>query len=152
MRLREIMTSPVLTLGRSEPASDALAKMKDAGVRHGVVLSGSDVVGVVSERDLGGPRGGVLRKGASVADLMQPDPLLESPETTVTAAASLLRSRHIGCLPLMEGGRLVGIVTRGDLLEALATRRRRDRTRIPAPEAELPRPPLLVSPNRDKRL
>jgi manganese-dependent inorganic pyrophosphatase len=150
MKLREIMTTPVLTLSRAEPASDALARMRDAHVRHGVVVSGPDVVGVVSERDLGGPRGGAVRKGHTVADLMQDEPILGSPEMSITKAALFVREHRIGCLPIVEEGRLVGIVTRSDLLDGLALRRRRERGRITSETAEVPHPPLVVSPNRDK--
>jgi acetoin utilization protein AcuB len=149
MRLQEIMTTPVLTFTRGEPASDALARMRDASVRHGVVLAAQDVVGVISDRDLGGRRGGLARKGRTVEDMMAADPLVASPEMSATEAAFVLREHRIGCLPVIEAGKLVGIVTRSDLLEALAERRRRGRTQVPI-EATAPRPPLLVSPNRDK--
>jgi acetoin utilization protein AcuB len=43
-----------------------------------------------------------------------------APDTTVREAANLLRGRHIGCLPIVEDGRLVGIVTVADLLDLLA--------------------------------
>jgi acetoin utilization protein AcuB len=151
MKLRDIMTTHVLTLNRAEPASDALARMRDAHVRHGVVVSGGDVVGVVSERDLGGPRGGDVRKRRTVADLMQTEPIVGSPETSITTAALLVRERGIGCIPIVEDGELIGIVTRGDLLEGLARRRRRERGRATLEDVEVVRPPLAVSPNRDRR-
>lgn len=152
MKLREIMTTPVLTLTPTEPASDAFALMRDAGVRHAVVLSAGAVVGVVSERDFGGPSGGAVRRGKTVADLMQPDPVLGPPELTVGRAALLVRKHRIGCVPVVEDGQLVGIVTRSDLLTALARRRRREREALPRERetVEIPRPPRVVSPNRDK--
>jgi CBS domain-containing protein len=150
MMLREIMTTPVLTFSRAEPASDALARMRDAHVRHGVVLSGHEVIGIVSERDLGGLRGGILRKGCTVADLMRGDPLVASPQMSATKAALLLRQHRIGCLPILHAGRLVGIITRGDLLEALARQRRLHPRRVNDEAIEVPRLPTLSSPNRDK--
>lgn len=148
MKLREIMSSPVLTLSAAEPASDAFAAMRDADVRHAVVVSGPEVIGVVSDRDLGGPDGGLVRKGKSVADLMRRDVVHTTSGTSVTEAVGVVRERRIGCLPIVDDGRLVGIVTRGDLLDALSKRRRRDRVRAAA--AEIPRAPRLASPNRDK--
>lgn len=143
------MTSPVLTLTRGESASDALAQMRDAHVRHAVVVSGRDIVGVVSERDLGGPRGALVRKGRTVEDEMHQPVVLGRPDMPITRAALLLREKGIGCLPIVEATRLVGIVTRGDLLEALAQGRRAERRgRV---EVDVPaRPPLVISPNRDK--
>jgi len=123
MKLRDIMTTPVLTFGRYEPASDALAFMRDAGVRHAVVLSGTQILGVISERDLGGPHGGRLRVGRNVGELMQGEPVLAEPETSLAQAAELLRDERIGCLPVVERGRLLGIVTRSDVLAAIAERR-----------------------------
>lgn len=149
MKLRDIMTTPVLTFSRAEPASDALARMRDARVRHGVVLSDREVTGVVSERDLGGLGGGIVRKGRTVADLMQSEPLVASPDMSAATAALFLREHRIGCLPVVDAGKLVGVVTRGDLLEALASRRKRDRTRMTGCETDLPTP-YVVSPNRDK--
>lgn len=152
MKLREIMTSPVLSSTPREPASDAFARMRDAGVRHAVVLSDGAVVGVVSDRDLGGPLGGAVRKGKSVGDLMQREPVVAPPELGVARAALLVRKHRIGCVPVVEEGELVGIVTRSDLLAALAKKRRRDRQREGRPRdtADVPRPPRVVSPNRDK--
>jgi CBS domain-containing protein len=150
MKLREIMTAPVLTVTPIEPASDALARMRDAGIRHAVVVAGGapTVVGIVSERDLGGPRGGGARKHRTIGELMQTELVIGSPELSVAEAVALVRQYRIGCIPILDGAELVGIVTRGDLLAALA-RRRRDHREARGP-AEPPRPPLDVSPNRDK--
>lgn len=150
MKIGEIMTTPVLTLGAGEPASDAIAWMRDANVRHAPVLAGTDVIGVVSDRDLGGPHGGAMRKSRTVGELMHADPIVASPDLDVRAAAALVRQRRIGCLPVVDDGRLLGIVTRSDLLEALAHLRRRDRALVEPQRAEVARPPLVVSPNRDK--
>lgn len=148
MKLREIMSSPVLTLSAAEPASDAFAAMRDGDVRHAVVVSGPRVIGVVSDRDLGGPDGGLVRKGKCVADLMRRDVVQAAPDTSVREAVVLVRERRVGCLPIVDGERLVGIVTRGDLLDALSERRRSERVR--ASTADIPRAPRLASPNRDK--
>lgn len=150
MKVRDIMTTPVLTLSRGEPASDALARMRDARVRHGVVVSAGAIVGVVSARDLGDVRGGVLRKGRTVGDLMSRHPVLAPPTMEVTKAALVLREKGIGCLPVVEDGKLVGIVTRGDVLYGLAKRRRAAPRPLEREPSEVARPPLVRSPNRDK--
>jgi acetoin utilization protein AcuB len=121
MRLEEIMTGGVLTVAADEAADRAWTLMKSRRVRHLVVCRGrdKDVVGVLSERDLGGPRGASLRNGRRVADLMTPSVVSAEPGTTVRKAANLLRGRSIGCLPIMDGGKLVGIVTLSDLLDVV---------------------------------
>lgn len=52
----------------------------------------------------------------NVRDVMTPDPLTVTPDLPVKEAARLMVERKIGCLPVLEGGRLVGIVTEGDLI------------------------------------
>lgn len=49
-------------------------------------------------------------------DIMTKDPLTVGPEVSVTDAAHLMSERRIGALPVIEGGRLVGLVTEGDLI------------------------------------
>lgn len=150
-KLRDIMTTPVLKLSPTDPASDALALMRDEHVRHAPVVLGSDILGIVSDRDLGGPHGGLARKGRAVGELMQRDLVFGAPEMSAADAAIIMRERRIGCLPVVDAGRLLGIVTRSDLLAALADlRRARARPADERGAAEIPRPPHVVSPNRDK--
>lgn len=150
MRLLEIMQTPVLTLTAGQLASDAAALLAAEHVRHAVVLRGDEVVGVISDGDLGGPHGGVVRKGKTVGDLMTGDPIVVAPHTTVAEAVALVRERHIGCLPVLEDGRLVGIVTRSDLLRAFEPGSVSAEPRPDRGAADVPRPATPVSPNRDK--
>jgi CBS domain-containing protein len=57
MRLEEIMTSRVVTIGPDEPASTAWSRMERERIRHLVVVESGRIVGVLSERDLGGQGG-----------------------------------------------------------------------------------------------
>jgi signal-transduction protein with cAMP-binding, CBS, and nucleotidyltransferase domain len=74
-------------------------------------------VGVVSERDLGGRRGASLIRDRRVSEVMTSPAVTASPTTTLRRAANLMRGRSIGCLPVVEAGRLRGIVTVSDILE-----------------------------------
>jgi len=87
--------------------------MKMKRIHHLVAMRGSEVVGVVSSRDLDSL--GPSSRGASVEDVMSPA-ITASPEMTLRKAANLLRGRTIGCLPVLETGRLVGILTITDVL------------------------------------
>ncbi|HEY5468030.1 MAG TPA: CBS domain-containing protein [Coriobacteriia bacterium] len=49
-------------------------------------------------------------------DIMTSDPVTVAPDTTVTEAARLMSERRIGALPVVEKGRMVGLVTEGDLI------------------------------------
>lgn len=151
MLLRDLMTSPVLKVTPGQTASDALALMRDENVRHAVVVLGSAIVGVVSERDLGGPQGGRTRLHHQVADLMHADPIVAPPTMKVEEAVHLVRERHIGCLPVVEERRLVGIVTRSDLLRTVDPLASAEDTPSPKPPVEdEERPPLAVGPARDR--
>ena len=70
MRLGEIMTPRVVTVSSDESASAAWTRMRRRGIRHLVVMDDSQLVGVVSERDLGGRAGTYKRRGRLVRSMM----------------------------------------------------------------------------------
>jgi len=119
MRLRDVMSVEVITVGADDPASVARATMRQHRIRHLVVIEDGRLVGIVSERDLGGTRGAASTRDRSVRDLMAVDPVSASPATTLRQAANLMRGRTVGCLLVVEDGRVVGIVTTTDLLDQL---------------------------------
>ncbi len=119
MRLADIMTRKVETIGTETPAREAWDRMKAARIRHLVVVRGSTVVGILSERDLGGARGAETRRDRRVSDLMSTHVATLPPDATIRQAANLLRGRVIGCIPVVAGGKTVGIVTITDLLDLL---------------------------------
>jgi CBS domain-containing protein len=119
MQLREIMRERVVTIGPTELATAAWTRMRRRGIRHLVVTDGGEVVGVLSERDLGGRAGSGLRRGRRVQDLMTPRVVSVEPETTLRRAADLMRTNLIGSLPVVDDGELAGIVTATDVFDAL---------------------------------
>jgi acetoin utilization protein AcuB len=121
MKVRELMHRPVHTAEASELAEEAFVRMQDKGVRHLVVLAEGEVLGVLSDRDLGGERGRMARVGQAVGELVKGTPVIAHPELEVQDAAALLEGCRIGCLPIVERGELIGIVTRSDLLSLLST-------------------------------
>lgn len=150
MLLRDLMTSPVLKVTPGQTASDALALMRDENVRHAVVMLGSTIIGIVSDRDLGGPQGGLARVHHLVGDLMHEDPIVAAPDMSAGDAVHLVRERHIGCLPIVDDTRLVGIVTRSDLLRLADPRARPGQALPPRPPDDDERTPLLLWPDRDR--
>ncbi len=122
MRLEEIMSRHVMSVSRHEDADAAWSRMREHRMHHLVVVEGGEVVGVVSDRDLGADRGAALRQGKVVEELMSRDVVVAAPETTVRDAANRMRGRGIGCLPVLSRGKLVGIVTTTDLLELIGAR------------------------------
>lgn len=119
MRLQDIMTKSVKTTAPDDSAEKAWETMRLYRLRHLPVVKDGALLGVVSERDLGGKRGESLRRTATVRDLMSDQPVLASPETTLREAANLLRGHAVGCVPVMKKGKLVGIVTVSDVLDVV---------------------------------
>ncbi|MGH7105215.1 MAG: CBS domain-containing protein [Acetobacteraceae bacterium] len=119
MRLGELMQQRVQTIDSHESASAAWSRMRRNHIRHLVVTSDGELTGVISERDLGGRHGEETRNNRSVEELMSPRVVSATQGTTLRQAATLMRDRLIGSLPVLEGGTLVGIVTATDVLDAL---------------------------------
>lgn len=120
-RLSDIMSTDVATIAPDATAREALNLMRSRRIRHLVVVrnGGRDVLGVVSERDLGGRLAGRLPPHLAVTEVMSPKPVTAKPTTRVREAANLLRGNVVGCLPVLEEGKLRGIVTISDLLDLL---------------------------------
>jgi acetoin utilization protein AcuB len=119
MRLNDILSRPLLTIEASSAAETAWTTMRAKGVHHLGVTSEGKLVGVLSERDLGGRRGPGVRVDKTAGDLMTAPVVTAGPTTTIREAANLLRGRVIGCLPVVRRGKPIGIVTVSDLLELI---------------------------------
>ena len=132
LRGKDIMTRDVHTVGRNDQLAVADALMKQARIRHLPVLDADGAVcAVVSQRDLF--RGALLRalgfggraedkmlKQIAVKEIMSEPVHTASPETTVAEAGRVMIERKIGCLPVIEGGKLVGLVTETDFVRLVA--------------------------------
>jgi acetoin utilization protein AcuB len=131
MNLADVMSTEVTTVPDTATADEAYALMQTRGFHHLVVVHDDRIVGVISDRDLGGKRGAAHRRDKRVAALMTGDIVTARPNGTVKDAAKQMRGSHIGCLPIVDDGTLVGIVTTADLLALLAqgvkTKEPRDR-------------------------
>lgn len=119
MRLQDIMSKEVATTAASESADRAFERMRQRRIHHLAVTDKNEIVGIISDRDLGGPRGTRVREGHTVRDLMTSKPVMVPPDTTIRQAANRMKSRFIGCLLVGEGTRVQGIVTVSDLLELI---------------------------------
>jgi CBS domain-containing protein len=121
MRLSDIMSVEVKTIAQDATVVEARTLMNSAGVRHLIVLDRGAVVGVLSDRDLGGrvsaSRGDY--ENLPVSEVMSPHVVSLPPDATIRQAANRLRGHGIGCLAIMDDGDLLGIVTTSDLLELI---------------------------------
>lgn len=132
LRVRDIMSRDVRSVGRNDRLGVADALMQRERIRHLPVLDADGIVcAVVSQRDLF--RGALLRAlgyGGRAEDRLLGQVLVKEamsgelhttgPDTPVAEAARLMIERKIGCLPVVDGEKLVGIVTETDLVRLVA--------------------------------
>ena len=129
-QLSEIMNRTLITVDTHASLRQAQRILDRRNIRHLFVMDGKRLVGIVTDRD--------LRKAApssksplttsereefmdelKVVEVMLRKLITASPSTTVREAAEVMIREKIGCLPVVEGKTLVGIVTETDLLEIL---------------------------------
>jgi len=126
-RLSEIMTRDPACARPGDPLRVALGLMRARKCRRLPVVEGGKLVGIVSDRDvrlaLNSPF--ILRERQQdqevldrvvVAECMSPNPISLPPDASVLDAARLMRDRKFGGVPVVDAGRLVGIVTETDVL------------------------------------
>jgi CBS domain-containing protein len=116
-------------------AGDTLSTVEDimtlGGVRHMPVVHRGVLVGVVSERDLlrvslsnltefGLEERRAFLQVVEITRVMSAPPIVISPDARVEEAALLLADRKIGCLPVLDGEKLVGLLTETDVLRYFA--------------------------------
>jgi CBS domain-containing protein len=114
---KDIMTTRVVTVKPSTPIADAarlLVRRKISGVPVVEEKDKTKVVGILTEADLlAAPAG-----AKTVAEVMRKRVISVSPETPIDEIAAILVKRKIKRVPVLEGGKLVGIVSRIDVLRA----------------------------------
>ncbi len=119
MLVGEVMQCQVLTLKEDDSLHIGLVTMLKRGVRHAPVMRDGVLVGILSERNALAHRATHDGDG-SVAAAMVSDPYVIDPESSLETASGMMATHKIGCLPVVVRGKLVGIITRTDLLTAFA--------------------------------
>ncbi len=115
--IREVMTPMPVTLQPDGSLIDAARIMRDEDIGDVLIVDGDRLVGLVTDRDI------VVRcvaegadpKKAKVREACSTDVISLSPEASVDEAVRLMRNNAVRRVPVVEGGRPVGIVTIGDL-------------------------------------
>jgi CBS domain-containing protein len=111
------MSRDVLTVAADSSLRDAAAKMVERAVGAVVVLDGQDVHAILTERDVMKAVASGASGDAPAADWMTQHPDTIEPDDTMDHAASLMIHGGYRHLPVVDGGRLVGIVSIRDLMQ-----------------------------------
>jgi CBS domain-containing protein len=132
LRVSDCMTRGVATIHPDALARGAADMMRTRRIRHLPVVDGdAGLIGIVTDRDLGQvvfdpvirARAGRLAdavKTITVADVMTRAVLTVQPETPLGDAARVMQEQKVGALPVVSGGRIVGILSELDVLKAFA--------------------------------
>jgi acetoin utilization protein AcuB len=123
MLVRDIMTTTVITIEPEATLGHVCEVMQARNVRHLPVMEAGRLIGVITDRDVHGTTSTLCLAPAQAKALVR-EAMVRSPRTAhpldpVEDAARIMRALKIGCLPVLDGERLVGIVTGIDLLDAL---------------------------------
>jgi acetoin utilization protein AcuB len=139
VRVKDLMTSDPVSIDPDAPLGTAIAVMREKGIRHlPAVDDAGRLIGIITDRDLRNATiapalaehlsvGGQRRlRGLSealedlrVKDVMTWGVVTTHPEATIAQAAAVMFEGRFGSLPVVEGGKLVGILTERDLLKAV---------------------------------
>lgn len=129
-RVRDYMTPDPQTLDSKNTLLDAVLMLRRLELRHIPILEGGRLVGILTDRDVGRVAPSMLMElspqdynrvfeDTPVAKVMTRNLLSTTPEAPLAEAVHLLYNHKVGCLPVLDGGRLVGIITVADMLRAL---------------------------------
>lgn len=131
MRVCELMTAKPITVDPETPMLEARQRMVEKRIRHLVVVENARVVGIVTDRDirlnLPSPATSLsvweinyLLAQLTVGGVMSAAVIVVDPDRPVAEAARIMMDHKIGALPVVDEGRLVGIITESDFVRAMA--------------------------------
>ena len=125
--VRDIMMTTLTTLPRESSLLDAAITMRRTSLRHLPILDAERRAGIITERDVQRCAPSLLGditqdeynaifENTPIERVMFRNPVTIAPDASIRDAVALMLDRKVGCLPVVEGERLVGILTRSDLL------------------------------------
>ncbi len=124
------MTKNVFAVTPDDSISDAIRLLKEKGIKHLPVVEGDRVRGILSDRDIKEytPSKATtldiyelhyLLAKTKIKEVMKKQVITTTPDTPIEEAAMILYDRNIGCLPVVENERLVGIISEKDIFRTL---------------------------------
>lgn len=132
LKVEDLMTDEVYSINLSEDVASLADLMSDLNIRHvPVVHPDGDIVGIVSHRDLMRSLTGAeselpigeLRdflKSIQVSEITNKEAITVDLDTDIAEAASLMLENKMGCLPVVDNEKLVGILTEADFVRLVA--------------------------------
>jgi len=130
MQVREIMSKDIEVVDRNDNLRSVEERMATKQLRHLPVLEQGEVVGIVTQRDLfkaamsstmgyGEKAQQAYLQSVRVKEIMTYPVVTVAPDISVAAATEMMINKGIGCLPVVDDHKLIGIVTKTDLLRCL---------------------------------
>ena len=130
MRVMDRMRTSPVSVSRSDTLDRALRTMELWKIRHLLVVEGDRVVGIISDRDLKKAAPSPfdrdtaeeylrLTSAVTIKEVMSGDVVTISPHAPIEEAANLMFQKRIGALPVVQDGKMVGIITETDVLGVL---------------------------------
>ena len=110
--VKDVMNRNVISFREETPVDEVARVLSEHHITGAPVLAGDGhVVGIVSEIDV------LTKRGETAAEIMSSDVVSVSEDTGVSEVAQILAGRRIRRLPVMAGGKMVGLVSRSDVLD-----------------------------------
>jgi len=124
----------VIAVGKDSPVLETIRLMAEQHIGAVLVMDGDELVGIASERDYARK---IILQGRSSSDtpvslIMSTPVICVTPADSVTDCMSIMTERHVRHLPVLDGGRLVGVVSIGDLVKELIEEQKQEITYLQA--------------------
>jgi CBS domain-containing protein len=115
--IRQVMTAAPESVQATSTLRDAAMVMDRANIGSVIVTDGSTIAGIVTDRDIAlrGAGAGLDPTTTSVRTAMTPSPITVEPTASVQEAIDVMRAHDVRRVPVVEGGRPIGVVSLGDL-------------------------------------
>jgi predicted transcriptional regulator len=121
MKISEIMTQAAVTDSAEDTLTEACERMRHAQTSSVLIMDDDRLVGIITERDIVKTIAqGLDPKETRVKDVMTTDIVTIGPMTTLKEAANIMATKWIRHLPIVEGSRVVGMISQRDLTGVLA--------------------------------
>ena len=116
MKVKNWMKADPVTIGRTMLIQEAAELMKKHGIRHLPVVEGDQLEGFITQTDLRQYFFPSMVEDITVHDVMVVRPYTVQVDASIDQAARLIHDYKIGGLPVMEGKKLVGVITSSDIV------------------------------------